>query len=151
MQEMQEMQVRSLGSEDPLEEEMATHSSILAWRIPWTEETGGLWSIGLQRVGHNWSDLVSMHIRVGGVGRVWLGSPISSSQELSLKKLSDVVKNSTCEVSKFMDEKISSKFQSPWSALLSRRPLIQGQGPPACFLVGKSFHSTFMLCGHWSS
>ena len=41
-----------LGQEDPLEEEMATHSSILAWRIPWTEEPGGLWSIGLQRVGH---------------------------------------------------------------------------------------------------
>ena len=40
--EMQETQVQSLGSEDPLEEEMATHSSILAWRIPWTEEPGGL-------------------------------------------------------------------------------------------------------------
>ena len=41
---------RSLGREDPLEEGMATHSSILAWRIPWTEETGGLWSMGLQRL-----------------------------------------------------------------------------------------------------
>ena len=47
------MQVQSLGREDPLEEEMATHSSILAWRIPWTEETGGLWSMGSQRVGHD--------------------------------------------------------------------------------------------------
>ena len=45
-----EMQVRSLGGEDPLEESMATHSSILAWRIPWTEEPGGLQSMGLQRV-----------------------------------------------------------------------------------------------------
>ena len=45
--------VQSLGWEDPLEEEMATHSSILAWRIPWTEEPGGLQSMGLQRVGHN--------------------------------------------------------------------------------------------------
>ena len=53
MQETQEMQVQSLGSEDHLEKEMATHSSILAWRIPWTEEPGGLQSIGLQRVGHN--------------------------------------------------------------------------------------------------
>ena len=44
MQETQEMQVRSLGWEDPLEKEMATHSSILAWRIPWTEEPGGLHS-----------------------------------------------------------------------------------------------------------
>ena len=50
---MQEMQVRSLGREDPLEEEMATHSSILAWRIPWTEEPGRLQSRGSQRVRHN--------------------------------------------------------------------------------------------------
>ena len=50
---MQEMQIRSLGQEDPLEKEMATHSGILAWRIPWTEEPGGLQSMGLQRVGHN--------------------------------------------------------------------------------------------------
>ena len=53
MQEMQEVQVGSLGQEDPLEEEMATHASILAWRIPWTEETGELQSVGPKRVGHN--------------------------------------------------------------------------------------------------
>ena len=47
---MQEMAVRSLGQEDLLEKEMATHSSILAWEIPWTEEPGGLWSMGSQRV-----------------------------------------------------------------------------------------------------
>ena len=46
---MQETQVRSLGWEDPLEEEMATHSGILAWRIPWTEEPGRLQSMGLQK------------------------------------------------------------------------------------------------------
>ena len=50
---MQETWVRSLGREDPLEKEMATHSSILAWRIPWTEEPGGLQSTGSQRVGHD--------------------------------------------------------------------------------------------------
>ena len=50
---IQEMQVRSLGQEDPLEEDMATHSSILAWRIPWTEEPGGLKSMGLRRVGYD--------------------------------------------------------------------------------------------------
>ena len=49
----QETQVRSLGWEDPLEEGMAAHSSILAWRIPWTEEPSGLQSIGSQRVGHD--------------------------------------------------------------------------------------------------
>ena len=50
---MQEMQVRFLGQEDPLEKGKATHSSILAWRIPWTEEPAGLQSMGLQRVGHD--------------------------------------------------------------------------------------------------
>ena len=50
---MRETWVRSLGWEDPLQEDMATHSSILAWRIPWTEEPGGLQSTGSQRVGHN--------------------------------------------------------------------------------------------------
>ena len=53
---MQETWVRSLGWEEPLEEGMATHSSILAWRIPWTEEPGRLQSIGLQRVGRDLSD-----------------------------------------------------------------------------------------------
>ena len=47
------MWVQSLGREDPLEEDMATHSNILAWRIPWTEEPGGLWLIGSQRIRHN--------------------------------------------------------------------------------------------------
>ena len=50
---MQETGVRSLGREDTLEKEMATHSSILAWEIPWTEEPGGLQTMGLQRVGHD--------------------------------------------------------------------------------------------------
>ena len=52
MQETWEMQVQSLGQEDLLEEEMATQFSILAWRIPLTEEPGGLQSVGSQRVGH---------------------------------------------------------------------------------------------------
>ena len=53
MQEAQETRVQSLGQKDPLEEEMATHSSILAWRILWTEEPVGLQSTASQRVGHN--------------------------------------------------------------------------------------------------
>ena len=48
-----ETQVQSLGGEDPLEKEMETHSSILAWIIPWTEEPGGLQSMGSQRIGHD--------------------------------------------------------------------------------------------------
>ena len=50
---VRENQIQSLGREDPLENGMATHSSILGWRIPWTEEPGGLQSMGSQRVGHN--------------------------------------------------------------------------------------------------
>ena len=50
---MWEIRLQSLGWEDPLEKEMETYSSILAWEIPWTEEPGGLQSMGLQRVGHD--------------------------------------------------------------------------------------------------
>ena len=53
MQETKETWVQSLGGEDPLEKEMATHSSTLPWSIPWTEEPGRLQSLGLNRVGHN--------------------------------------------------------------------------------------------------
>ena len=58
--EMYEMRVWSLGREDPLEKEMATHSNFLAWEIPWTEEPAGLQSMRLQRVGH---DLVTERTR----------------------------------------------------------------------------------------
>ena len=50
---MQEVQFQSLGQEDPLEKEMSTHSSVIAWRIPWTEEPGGLQSMESQRVRHD--------------------------------------------------------------------------------------------------
>ena len=49
---MQETQIQSLGLQNPPEKEMATHSSILAWEMPWTEEPGGLQSTGLQKAGH---------------------------------------------------------------------------------------------------
>ena len=68
MQETQETWVQSLGQEDPLEEGMTTQSSILAWRIPWTEEPDGLQSMGPQRVRHDWSDwahtCTRMHMKV---------------------------------------------------------------------------------------
>ena len=53
MQETEEMGVRSLGQEDPLEESLATHSNILAWRIPWTKKPGSVQSMGSRKVGHN--------------------------------------------------------------------------------------------------
>ena len=62
---MWKTRVRSLGWEDPLEKEMATHSSILAWKIPWTEEPGKLQFMGLQRVGHD-SNFTSLHSTLKG-------------------------------------------------------------------------------------
>ena len=62
---MRETQVRSLGWEDPLEKEMATHSSILAWRIPWTEDPYRLQSTGSQRVGHDCATSLSLHFSWG--------------------------------------------------------------------------------------
>ena len=60
---MWETWVRSLGREDPLEKEMATHASSIAWKIPWMEEPGRLQSMGSQRVGHNWAtSLISLYI-----------------------------------------------------------------------------------------
>ena len=60
MQKLQETEVQSLGGEDPLEEGMASHSSILAWRIPWTEDPGGQQFMWSQRVRHDCSDLAHM-------------------------------------------------------------------------------------------
>ena len=61
---MPETQVQSLGRENSLKKEMATHSSILAWEIPWTEEPGGLQSMGSQRVGHNWATSLSLFFTI---------------------------------------------------------------------------------------
>ena len=68
---MQETQVRFLGLEDPLKKGMATHSSNLAWRIPWTEEPGGLQPMGSQRIRHDWStNILTFHTPRGRGSRV---------------------------------------------------------------------------------
>ena len=78
---MQETRVWSLGREDALEKEMATHSSVLAWRIPWTEERGGLQSVGSQRVRHNlaseheqkyWIEVTGRFVEMGSAS-LWDG------------------------------------------------------------------------------
>ena len=71
---MRETWIRSLGWEDPLEKEMATHSSTLAWKIPWTEEPGRLQSMGLLRVGHNWATWLSLFTFMH-----WRRSPLQCS------------------------------------------------------------------------
>ena len=84
-----EAQVWSLGREDPLEEGTATRSSILAWRIPWTEDPGGLQSKGSQRVEHNWSDSAHAHILHMYVWRRLLRVPWTarSSNQSILKEI----------------------------------------------------------------
>ena len=69
---MWETWVRSLGQEDPLKKEMATHSSILAWRIQWTEELGGLQSTGSQRIRHDWVTSLSLSINIQWCGAYYL-------------------------------------------------------------------------------
>ena len=105
MQEPQETEVQFLAQEDPLEEGMATHSSILAWRIPWTEEPGGLWFIGSQRVGHDWSDWASTHglqrvydaLPEIGSKSVWLSAQVNFSREIILTKFPDRFVEDSCQ------------------------------------------------------
>ena len=73
---MQETWVQSLGQEDPLEKEMASHSSINAWKIPWTKEPGGLQSMGSQRVGHDW--VTSFHF----TSKISRNCPLSGTSPL---------------------------------------------------------------------
>ena len=68
---MRKTWVQSLGGEDPLEKKMATHSSVLAWRIPWTDDPGGLQSMGSQRVGHDWVTNIYMCVCVCVCVCVW--------------------------------------------------------------------------------
>ena len=72
MQETQETWVRSLGQEDPLEKEIATHSSVLAWRIPLPEEPGGLQSMVLQRIGRDWTTEHALSFLAVGLQAIWV-------------------------------------------------------------------------------
>ena len=76
---MWETRVRSLGQEEPLEKETATHSSIRAWRIPWPEELGRLQSTGLQRVGHDWATSLHFTSRRRSVSNVQFASSFWTS------------------------------------------------------------------------
>ena len=123
-----EMWFWSLGQEDPLEKGKATYSSILAWRIPWTEEPGGLQSTGLQRVGWDWSNLTfgkfsfgcghlfsrkrSQSFRV--VIRAWGGDLwlLNSLREVLLRHIRENSENKT------MTNSYSGSLQQPFSSLI---------------------------------
>ena len=103
---MQEIQVHSLGWEDPLEKGMATHTSILAWRIPWTEESERVQSLGSQRVRHDWAtktvslwDAVFSKISFPSIAIPSLSPLLDSSYLLSLKV--GVFKNNFSETCSF--------------------------------------------------
>ena len=79
---MQETQVQSLVWEDLLEKGMAIHTSILAWRIPWTEEPGGLQSLGLQRVGHDWAtNIFTFKLALKQVPKVFFGQETQEKEK----------------------------------------------------------------------
>ena len=80
------MQVPSLGQEDPLEEGTATYSSMLAWRILWTEEPGELWSTGSQRVGHNWSNLGCTNLFLNAYGEIKVPTQLNQLWKRRSKK-----------------------------------------------------------------
>ena len=95
-QEMQETQVQSLGWEDPLEEEMATHPSSLAWRIPWTEEPSGLQFMGLQKR-RTWLKWLSMHARYSEKG--WInGTTWMNLKIIMLNKRSQTRQSTCCKI-----------------------------------------------------
>ena len=104
--------IRSLGWEDPLEKEMATHSSILAWRIPWTEEPGRLQSIVLQRVRHDWATSLSLSFPLGFTGLISLKS----------KGLSRVFSNTTVWKYQFFGAQTSSWSYSHIHTWLLEKP-----------------------------
>ena len=105
-QETQEIWVWSLGWEKSLEESMATHSSILARRIPWTEEPGGLLSIGLHRVGHHWNSWAHTHTGSVEILNEW-------RQDLVLPQIPNCISPSELSFSTSVQVS-SSRFYSPW-------------------------------------
>ena len=94
---MQEIQAWSLDQEEPLEKEMATHSSILAWEIPWTEEPAGLQSMGSQRVGHDWATNTSIHFHDTENRHGWIVSQFKMKRKNKLFTIPKVVTNGVSE------------------------------------------------------
>ena len=125
---IQETRFWSLGWEDPLEEKMATHSSILAWKIPWTDEPGGLQSMGPQRVGYNWGTLEGNgsplqyscleNPRDGGAW--WAAVHRVAQSQTRLKQL-------------------SSSSRGTWAHLMSRENHVKKKNVEASYVRNKSF------------
>ena len=135
------MWIWSLGVEDPLEKERATHSSILAWRIPWSEEPGGLQSMGSQRVGHDWATKQQQ----------WLMNyhKFQSRKQAVLSSFpprSNLAAASWAHARKADDECCSHMI---WGDVKSKQTAWQMEAPPPCEgdRFGPSFCS-FLRCGY---
>ena len=116
-----ETRVRSLGREDPLKKEMATHSSTLAWKIPWMEEPGGLQSMGSGKVRHDWVTSLSLSLCVNVWHRLWLTCRSMFSLE-QVKRVQEVwQKHDKCQerelLNALMKEGLLSSFLSTLSSL----------------------------------
>ena len=113
MQEIQEMWVLSLGWEDPLEEEMASQSGILAWRIPWTEDPVRLWSMGLQRVGQDW-----MFAHARAHTHTHTHTHIIKSSSRKEKKIRGIFRDEVCRVlQSFWKNLVLNQILEEWRAL----------------------------------
>ena len=135
---MWETQVWSLGWEDLLEKWMSTHSSILAWKIPWTEEPGGLQSMGLQRVKHNWATFTSLEgVEKGG------------EDGIQIKGTGVLFSNSQMELALISIQENKDKIKT-WSGIHSPRNLPSLPQPHALpqhhALPHPSFSFPFLLC-----
>ena len=139
VQESEEEQAGSLGQEDPLEEGMATHSRILAWKIPWTEEPGGLQSTELHRV--NWSDLACMHAAAAAAKSLQscptLCDPLDGSPTGSPRPWDSPGKNTGVGCHFLLQcMKVKSEIEVTQSCLTLRDPM-------DCSLPGSSVHGIY--------
>ena len=125
---IQETRFWSLGWEDPLEEKMATHSSILAWKIPWTDEPGGLQSMGPQRVGYNWGTLEGN------------GSPLQySCLENPVDRGAWWAAVHRVVQSQTRLKQLSSSSRGTWAHLMSRENHVKKKKVEASYVRNKSF------------
>ena len=138
---MWETWVQSLGWEDPLEKEMATHSTILAWRIPWTEEPGGLQSTGSQRVGHDWVTL--LHFTHFSHPYMTTGKTIALNRWTFVGKVTSVLFNMLSRLVRAFLPRIKylliSWLQSPsaviWESKKRKSPTVSIVSPSICHEV----------------
>ena len=141
---IQETWVRSVGWEDPLEKGMAIHSSILAWRIPWTEELGRLQSMGSQWVRHNWATFIFISV----------DCPTQRVRKSNRKidcfsVISSICKIQVCLLSLFWASPIAQQVKNPLAVLETQAQSLDWRNPqPAPVFLPEKFHEQRSLVGY---